>query len=452
MSKLRYILLQLRTKLWLKPALTGFGAVVWVELALVISRTYPIKPWFVIDRDVLLSLLHILASTMLTVSIFGVSAMVAAFSSVTTTATPRATRVVMQDRSSQNALAAFLSAFIYAIVALVSVSAIPFGEFGRFSLFVGYVFIIIWVLVSFIRWVDQISKLGRVQDTIRRVEEACEGAFTDPLIAGSLGARVASGNAPDGLLVMGPRIGYIQHIDMSDIEEAAKSLDTPIRILARPGSFMDRNRPLAVIAGQSSADDAVVNKIAKAFTIGEQRHIESDPRCGLLMLAEIADRALSPGINDPGTAIAVIGSQIRLLTRWVDAVREEPECRYPHVEVPTISAHDLLDDGFTAIARDGAGMIEVGVHLQKAFRALHHLGHPELSAAAQLQSQLAIEQAAAKLPTKYHLDCLRQIADAIFEGGRTPVTCENLTAATAGGGHSVMNAVAEPGRRPFTGT
>ena len=107
MSKFRYILLQLRTKLWLKPALTGFGAVLWIELALLSGRIYDFDPPFDIDRDVMLSLLQILASTMLTVAIFAVSAMVAAFASASTTATPRATRIVMQDRSSQNALAAF---------------------------------------------------------------------------------------------------------------------------------------------------------------------------------------------------------------------------------------------------------------------------------------------------------------------------------------------------------
>lgn len=410
MSNLRYFLVQLRSKLWLKPALTGLGAVAWVEIALFTAGYSRLKPPFEIERDILLSLLQILASTMLTVAIFAVSAMVAAFSSVTTTATPRATQVVMEDRSSQNALAAFLSAFIYAIVALVAVSAIPYGAFGRFMLFTGYVLIIGWVLFSFVRWVDQVSKLGRIHDTISRVEAASLEAFKDPMIAGTLGGKAAGEDLIDGERIHGSSIGYVRHIDIADIEEIAAKLETVIRLEVRPGAFVDRCRPIAVVAGSAPLDGKTKEKLIKAFTIGSGRQISSDPRFGLVMLAEIADRALSPGINDPGTAIAVIGSQIRLLTHWVDATRDESKCEYPHVEVAALSPEDLLDDGFTPIARDGAGMIEVGIRLQKALGSLHRLGHPGMSQAVARHSRLALEQAIVKLPTGYHRGLLEESA------------------------------------------
>ncbi len=411
MSKIRYLLIQLRTKLWIKPALTGFAAVLWVQLALVANRYLPYDALFNVEQDMLLSLLKILASTMLTVAIFAVSAMVAAFGLVATTATPRATRLVMQDSSTQNTLAAFLSAFIYAIVALVAVSAIPYGKFGRMTLFIGYVLIVVWVLVSFVRWVDKISKLGRVHDTIRRVEDACRRAIENPAVAGTYGAREATGDDPDGMRILSKEIGYLQYIDMEEIQEFAKAAGTRVRLLARPGSFMDRTRPLAIVADKRELGDKEMKKLHEAFTVGEQRHVESDPRCGLLMLAEIADRALSPGINDPGTAIDAIGSQVRLLSIWVDATRETPESEYDLVEISPLHAGDLMEDGFTAISRDGAGMFEVGVRLQKAFRSLIDLGHPGLTAAARLHSRLALEQALEKLPTSFHRERLKQLAE-----------------------------------------
>ena len=412
MLKWRYWLMQLRTRLWIKPALTGLVAVGWIEMAYIAS-SWQMKPPFEIDRDVVLSLLQILASTMLTVAIFAVTAMVSAFSAVTTTATPRASRLIMQDRSSQNALAAFLSAFIYAIVALVAVSAIPYGTLGRFFLFVGYVLIIAWVLVSFIRWVDQVSNLGRVSDTIRRVEAACQEAFTDPATAGTLGARPAPADAPEtGLLLTTQKIGYLQFVDVEALQDAAHEWQATIRLLVRPGAFLDRCRPLASVIGPASLvlDDEKKERLLKAFTLGEERQAESDPRFGLVMLAEIADRALSPGINDPGTAIAVIGSQVRLLCRWADATRDEEEVKFPAVEVPPLLAADLLDDAFTPIARDGAAMYEVGTRLQKAFLALQTTHHTELATAARHHSRLALEQALAKLPTQYHRDKLQAMA------------------------------------------
>lgn len=415
MSKFHYFVLQLRTKLWLKPALTGFGAVAWVEIAWICGRLYEFHSTFEIDPDVLLSLLKILASSMLTVAIFAVSAMVAAFASVTTTATPRATRIVMQDRSSQNALAAFLSAFIYAIVALVALSTIHYGSLGRLMLFGGYLFIIGWVLFGFVRWVDQISKLGRMQDTIDRVEAACLTTFKDPLITGTLGARALTPNILEGETLFDSKIGYLQHLDVAQINEVAAELETVIRVLVRPGAFIDRSRPLVLVAGIAPLDDSQREKILRAFTIGDQRHMEADPRLGLLMLAEIADRALSPAVNDPGTAISVISSQIRLLSHWVDVTSEDCDCKYLNVEVSSLDARDLLDDSFTPISRDGAALFEVGVRLQKALGAIYQLGHRDLAVAAKHHSELALEQAVAKLPTAYHRQRMQEIAAEAFE-------------------------------------
>lgn len=177
MTKTEHLLRELRSSLWVKPTITGLAAVAWLSLALAGDEYLPDKMKVGIEREILINLLGILASTMLTVATFSVAAMVSAFSAVSTTATPRATRIVMQDKSTQNSLTSFLSAFIYAIVALVAISITDYGAGGRLLLFAGYCFMVGWVLVSFVRWVDRVSKLGRMNDTIERVEEACRKAF-----------------------------------------------------------------------------------------------------------------------------------------------------------------------------------------------------------------------------------------------------------------------------------
>src|SRR5690606_8706507 len=107
--------------------------------------------------------------TMLTVATFSVSAIAAAYTSVATSATPRATRLVMGDSAVQNTLAAFLATFIFAVVSLTAISAIDFEASGRFMLFVGFVFLVGWVLLSFLRWVDRVTRLGRMSDTLGRI-------------------------------------------------------------------------------------------------------------------------------------------------------------------------------------------------------------------------------------------------------------------------------------------
>jgi uncharacterized membrane protein len=185
-------------------------------------------------------------------------------------------------------------------------------------------------------------------------------SFTVPALSGCLGGCPPTNPDADGCRVFGTGIGYVQHIDMSALEDCANRLSTKIRLLVRPGAFIDRHRPLELIISQAGVSGDDQKLISVAFTIRNERHAESDPRCGLLILAEIADRALSPAVNDPGTAIAVIGTQIRLLNEWVDTAAEKSAILYPNLEVSPLCAEDLLDDAFSPIARDGASQFEVG--------------------------------------------------------------------------------------------
>ncbi len=411
MTKTEYLLRELKTSLWVKPSIMGIAAVCWVSVAYFGDHFLPDKMKIGIERDMLITLLGIMASTMLTVATFSVAAMVSAFAAVSTTATPRATRIVMQDKSTQNSLTAFLAAFIYAIVALVAISLDTYyGPGGYLLLFVGYVVMVIWVLVSFVRWVNRVSKLGRMGDTLERVEEACRDAFSSPETMGTLGAKRASDREISGKRITSDVIGYVQNIDVAVLDEIAEKLGTTIRILERPGAFVDPDDSLVVIADRQDLDEETVEKINGAFHLGDARRVGSDPRFGMVLLSEIADRALSPAVNDPGTAIAVLGIQIRLMETWSKHRHKEAEVKYPNVEVSLLDPEDLMDDAFTAISRDGAAMFEVGARIQKSLAVLTRMGNTDLTKAARRHSKLALEQAELALVTTSHKEAIAKLA------------------------------------------
>lgn len=388
----------------------GLAAVGWVTLAYSFAWVIPDQFEYGVKRDILLNLLGILASSMLTVATFSVSAMVGAFAAVANSATPRATRILMSDQSSQNALTSFLSAFVYAIVALVALSILEYGDGGRLLLFAAYVLIVVWVLVSFIRWVDRISNLGRMGDTLERVEKTCEEAFSSSVMMGYLGGRPAEGNAPEGIEVHPARTGYLINVDVEALDQIAGSLGAVIRLHVRPGAFLSKIDSMAVILGGQKPDEVVMKKISAAFQTGDARRLGTDPRFGLILFSEIADRALSPAVNDPGTAIAVLGIQVRLLEMWNERTGSAGECLYPNIEVPGLDPEDLMDDAFTAISRDGAAIFEVGCRLQKSLAILANLGNPVLTKAAVRHSELALEQSDNRVGTARQREILRELA------------------------------------------
>ncbi len=78
-----------------------------------------------------------------------------------------------------------------------------------------------------------------------------------------------------------------------------------------------------------------LEKATRAFSIGTIRTFDQDPRFGLCVLTEIAERALSPAVNDPGTAIDILGRAVRVLSLWTD--RGEVQLSFPLLWVPPIA-------------------------------------------------------------------------------------------------------------------
>ena len=150
--------------------------------------------------------------------------------------------------------------------------------------------------------------------------------------------------------------------------------------------------------------------------IENTRSFHNDPRFGLIALSEIASRALSPGINDPGTAIAIIGSHVRLFSIWLDkdAQPSSPDALYDRIEVPAIKMADAFEDAFRPIARDGAGSIEVMLRLQKAFTTIAHVGDREAKALASAYSEEAYRRAELAMEFGPDLDKLRSAS--LFAG------------------------------------
>jgi uncharacterized membrane protein len=201
---------------------------------------------------------------------------------------------------------------------------------------------------------------------------------------------------PGGIPVYGRKIGYLQRIDVLTLQNFAEENDIEIRVAALPGKFLTPDIPLAFCNTNKNSLDALdFSEILNAFTMNDDRTMDEDPRFGLIILSEIGSRALSAAVNDPGTAIDIIESFVRLFARWVEDDQKDAKQKISadRVFVPELSIKDMLDDAFNAISRDGAGTLEVAVWLQKAFKALAALGDEELRQEAVAHANLAYRYA-----------------------------------------------------------
>jgi uncharacterized membrane protein len=214
--------------------------------------------------------------------------------------------------------------------------------------------------------------------------------------------------------VFAESIGYLRYINMQKLQERAEQCGVRVTVAALPGIFCSPSQPVAWISTDDGGrlDEARVEQIAKTFAVGAQRTYDHDPRFGLVVLSEIASRALSPAVNDPGTAIDVIGSIVRLLVNWEEMGRasEAHVVRHDRVAVPRVSLEGMFHDAFTGIARDGAGTVEVAVRLQEALSTLAQLNDPAMREFARAESRLALQRAERALTLEHDVEVVRRMA------------------------------------------
>ncbi|MDX1498163.1 MAG: DUF2254 domain-containing protein, partial [Salinisphaeraceae bacterium] len=338
------------------------------------------------------------------------------------TATPRSFPLVIADDVSQNALSAFIGAFIFSIVGQIAVSNSYFEASGRFAIFLLILLVFAIVILTFVRWVDRIARLGRLGTIIEKVEKATLSAIGQRRRKPNLGAVPYDANQderPDtAVQVFSPELGHVQRIDMQKLQNHAEQYECEITILAMPGQFVASNHPLAYyVINKDDADQTKVHaEIADAFLINSNRTFYEDPRFGLVVLSEIASRALSPSVNDPGTAIATLGSLLRAFDLWLKPLKETPEPVYNKLRAPATDIKEMFDDAFNGIARDGAGCIEVISRLLKVLETLSVIGDEATQAAAKHHAQRVLEQAKDALRLEQDIKAAEQAAAFITSG------------------------------------
>ncbi len=410
-SKWQWWLNQIVRRIWFRATLFSVGGVVTALLAVAFSSYIPAELPAKIGADAVDKILGIIASSMLTVTTFSLSTMVAAYSAATNNVTPRATKLVMEDSTTQNVLATFVGSFLFSLVGIIALATGAYGDQGRVILFVVTIGVILLIIVTLLRWIDHLSRLGRVTETTERVEKATIEALRSWIESPCLGGKELKDNDPrlsaPNTPVHQPKVGYVQHVDGGALGQISEELDVEIAVVAIAGKLVAPNIPLAWIVGD--VDEEGQKRIASAFTIGDVRSFDQDPRFGAAVLAEIASRSLSQAINDSGTAIDLISRYMRVLTVW-DEHADEIDVQYPRLHVAPIRLEDVFDDLFIPLARDGAAILEVGIRLQKAFITLSGFCHPEFKRIAVQHSRSAIKRAEATSMIEEDLDKLRRIA------------------------------------------
>ncbi len=272
---------------------------------------------------------------------------------------PRLLRNFTRDRGNQVTLGAFLGTFCYALMVLRSVRTQSEGAFIphlALTISILLAFVCVATLVFFVGHMAGRINVDTVVDLVSaEVRSAVERLMVAEAQPIPPPAAFWSGAVP----VTDPRRGYLQQLDEDGLANWAVAHHTAIRLLIRPGDYVFPGATVAVLTVPVAGADAAIRN---ATALGAQRVSSSDLEFAIRQLVEVAVRALSPGINDPHTAMSVL---VRLGAALCDAVPLQLKTGVtlrdarPVLVQPSIDYDGLADSMFHMIRQNAAGSTAV---------------------------------------------------------------------------------------------
>ncbi|WP_137389028.1 DUF2254 domain-containing protein [Rhodoligotrophos defluvii] len=314
MDRVRNLLALLRGQLWPIPAVFSLAAVGLAYILLNFgNRLSPAvngKLWWLYSgeastaRDLLGSLL----SGMMTMTSLVVSVTFVILTLAANQLGPRLISIFMADRQIQSVLGLFIGTILYIILVLrtlddtLGVEGVPHLAVTTASV------LTILCLLALLFYIHKIARSIIADNVVEAVSQELQETLRHILPEnhgdGEKGAeRSFRGGAwPVGI----GQAGYLQVVDYARLVSLACEEDVQLAVKVRAGHYLLREgEHVAVYAGTCPSED-LRKRIRSAFTVGTERTPAQDPEHGVRQLVEIATRALSPGINDPFTAKAVI--------------------------------------------------------------------------------------------------------------------------------------------------
>jgi uncharacterized membrane protein len=322
---------------------------------------------------------------------------------------PRLLRNFTRDRGNQITLGAFLGTFSYALMVLRSVRTQSEGDFiPHLSLSIGILlaFVCVTTLVFFVGHMAGRINVDTVIDLVsEEVRSAVQRLTTDTQQPAPPPADFWHNAVP----ISDHRRGYLQQLDDNGLADWAAEHKTAVHLLVRPGDYVFPGAPIALMTPLAEGADAAIRN---ATALGPQRVRTADLEFAVRQLVEVAVRALSPGINDPHTAMSVLdrlGAALCDLVPLHLPTGVSLRDGWPVLVVPSIDYDGLADAMFHMIRQNAAGNAAVLIRFLEVLTAVVSCEHdPARVAALRRHADLVLGDAGRNISTPPDLDDVRK--------------------------------------------
>ncbi len=279
------------------------------------------------DAGAARTVLNAISSSLITVTSLTFSLTVVTLQLASSQFSPRLLRTFTQDQFVQRILALFLATFTFSLTVLRIVrspeqSTDPFVP--RISVSFAFVLALASV-VGLVLFLAHLARIIRVETMLDHVHDDTSATLSSNLnrldsdeTADANAGHLSVPTTADRLWVA--KSGFLNTLDHSDLVKAAKKADVMIWIDNQFGDFIIEGTPVGSVwrTDGSRIDDETRENVRAGVRgsvyVGRERTAAQDVSYGLRQLTDVALKALSPGINDPTTAVHAMGHIAAVLT------------------------------------------------------------------------------------------------------------------------------------------
>jgi len=292
---------------------------------------------------------------------------------------PRLITNFMHVRLNQIVLGSYISTYIYCLLVLISVKD------GNGYTFIPSISILVAILVAIfniillIIYIHQIAVsiqaekvISDISDIISQRVDAIfpETIGEEPEKEADIDTSSIKSNYKNYVVIRAPKSGYLQYVDDSYLMEILTKHDSLLELYCKPGKYLVKEKEIGILFVNNEWEQEELDKLLNQFIIGNTKTTQQDLEFSIQQLVEIASRALSPGINDPFTAISCIDNLTSTMS-YLAKAKFPSKFRFDDdgnlkIIAEILEFEGILDTAFIQIRQFSENNIAVTIRLMEA--------------------------------------------------------------------------------------
>jgi uncharacterized membrane protein len=372
----------LRESLWVVPflgavaGLVGALVVVWIDQHVKVPAQWAYSP------STASTVLSAVAGAVAALTGFVVTVTVLVVQMASGTFSPRYMRLWYRDPVLKGVLALLIGTLAFAFSLLRRIEAKFVPDLGvttaEVLLIVGLVMFVLFLN----RFVHRLRPVAVTALLAKGVRQSLRGDISGTRDIRDVFAGPLEGmDKPPALEVRCPLPGAIQAVNLSRVATWARQQDCLVVMRHSVGEFVEADELLFEVYGNPGRADAAERDLRGLVALGLERTIEEDPAFALRVMVDVANKALSPAVNDPTTAVQVLdylGDSLRVIGE-TDLSTPSWHTGTPQrgVVVPVRRWEDFLALGVTEIREFGSTSIQVMRRMRALLEKLLQEVRPE---------------------------------------------------------------------------